>query len=477
MKPTTLLDDLDTLLGAGADETPASAAIRHARRAQWATPENLVQIALHAGIGVVRGAALVLKNERERHDQACVHRQSHYGDPAAPADAGAAHGDLWAPWETLPDYQAWLAALDGCPRGLRFEVLVRELWVLGCHEMATADVARLATHMDGNDRLLDAADEAARAAFVQHKADWLRQEGDLARLLLLKLRLDEHQGRVRWKFLATMNDVYLPFVRAARRLAMARYRLRLDDSTLTDEELGELISLDLRDAVDRDPLVALDAELQLALQDNADGVRDDLTTLRSISTLSACGVLMPAPPEEVQYAADLYRRLSRRLHPDLRSAELRARLSAADNARLDEIFRLVTPRHRARTLLPRPMLLDHCANLRRYLREVDVICRNAGSDLVRDPFRLIDAPTLDEQRRQIDAVCEDALRQQHALRDELAQRRFDPLFLEFERINRLDEAARSAERQRMVKCTQTWSDAAELAERDLEQRGRRQEAR
>ena len=469
MKPVSLLDDLKTLLGRGALANVARTQIEQAYLAQWPAPEALVEIGDLAGLGLYHTLALVLKADSEVFAHNRMNREARQREfnslTASSLDVDSVTpAEAWAPWEFLSRFQVLLMGFDDCPNAVRFEVLVREQCVLGCHQIGARELGHLCTRFEYNNKLLDAASPSACEAFLRRKLGWLEQEADLAGLIDIQRRTIETSEQARREYLRAMADVYESYVSSARRLARFRYRLRLGDPTLTDVEVQELVALDLAGTLDRVPLVALEPDLQMALRDDVDGVRSDLRSMRFITELAARGLLTPASREDLQYAAILFYRLARKIHPDALGPAQLETLSPENRRRIDDIWNKAFPAHRNRAYLSKERLLDHVDNLERWHRQVDQILRNADA---RDPFRLIEGNTLDEQAAHIDCLLDDVLRQQRALRDDIAQRQFDPLFLEFQRLNRMSEQEREAERCRMARATQTWNTAADAIEREL----------
>jgi hypothetical protein len=473
MKQTPLLHDLKALLELTSLDAPGRARIERMYLAQPPDVAELIEVGAEAGLGVFRTLALALKADREtfeadraartRAAQELARRRCEIGAPDSPLPIdtlGEAAAAPWQPWDDPARWHALLAAFPERPARERMDVLLLEQWALGCHVLGSRETERLAARHSHSQALLHAADATTQERFVADKREWLREEHQVALLSDVRAGLVDDMERARIAFLAAYQDVYVPMVEAAHRLALWRYRQRLDDSTLSEPEFQERLVLDLADATQ--PLLPFEPELRTVLSDSVEQLRRDMASLRRVAELAMTGKLRPASPQDVELAALLFRKLARLVHPDaLRQHPDYDAISAENRQALDDIWNQASSIHRCRWSLEEKRLLDHVKNLEQWLRQAGQILRHLD---FHDPGMIVEGETLEQQCEWIRQSLEEARLYLHALRSDVARLQADPQRREHLRAVALPENKRQAERKRMVRQARAWNRAADEVE-------------
>jgi hypothetical protein len=322
--------------------------------------------------------------------------------------------------------------------------------------------------------VLAQAGEAARAAYLDDKCGWLRDELQLDDLLALRQELVAELEQARLRYLAITGQAAVESVEAAHRLALLRYRLALDDPTLTAEELDLRLLRDL-DADGADAaFVDLEPELRLALLDTVQAIRGDHRSLRRLAELCSSGNAQAASEEDQRHAALLFRRLARMIHPDaLRQRDGFSAIDAGNRRRLEEIWHQASATHGARVHLSSERLVNYLQNLVGWIDEAGRILRCMSFHA---PLRLLEGDTVQDRHADLRRAMLDVQRHLHAVRDDIARLEFDPQHAEHRRIIAMDEPQRADELERMRTRTERWNDearrlAVELAERTARNAG------
>lgn len=412
-----------------------------------------------AGLGVYRTVALVLKlyvTDR----------------PPSPSNLEAAL-----------DRPAWQRVLHALQPPLRacivhlpvaeLELLMLEQYALACERLSPPQLADLAARHEQERALLADAGAAERAAFIGDKRSWLLDEIQLDELHALAEQLMEELELTRMQYLKIAGRAVVELVEAANRVALLRYRVALDDPTLTPEELRQRLRQDLHAQGPGGMLVHIEPELRQALLDSEQGVQADYDLVQYFSSLHSEGRLKPASDEERREAKRAHRELARLIHPDKlahhpqfqdmapqNQARLKEILQMAQE-RLDEIWRNASGTDGVQLHLSKDRVLDTLARLREWKEEVLRILRALSLPI---PSLLLHGDTLEARQADLRRAMADVQCHLHAVRDDIAALEFDPLHGEYRRVIALGEEARAAERERMVALAEAWNaEARDLA--------------
>lgn len=349
------------------------------------------------------------------------------------------------------------------------ELLVIEQHALACDKLDTAQVAALAARHEHEHTTLAAVGAAERAAFMSDKRGWLLEETQLDQLHALRQQLVDELESTRMQYLVIAGRAVVDLVEAAHRVALLRYRVALDDPTLTPEELNLRLQRDLHAADDAGTLVRIEPELRRALLDSEQGTQADYNLLLHLSSLRDKGRLQPASNEERKEAEVEFRRLARLIHPDALARHPRyCDIAPQNESRLKEIWHLASATHGGRVHLSRHKLLDFLAHLREWKEEVLRILRDISFPT---PSLLLHGDTLDARHADLRRAMDDVQRHLHAVRDDIAALEFDPLHGEYRRVIAMSEEERSAERERMVARAEAWNAEARHLAAQLAARG------
>lgn len=417
----------------------------------------MAEIGALARLGVYRTLALMLKVE---YLAACAADAAH-GPPSSQAQRPA-----WQPWQDTARLATLLAPLPDAPDALATEVSVREQVELGCVHHGAAHVAALAARYLQGHALFAQAPAPEQTAFLLAKREWLIHAQQLAALVDRHLRLIAAVSETRFRFLALYPD-YQALVVAGQRLALWRFRLALDDASLTAEEIR--IALSQRGTGDCPIQPRLEPLLLDVLGDELGALRDDVAAMRFVVNLAQADYLVPAEDAQIALAERLRRQLAQRTHPDkLRQHPRFAAISPADAQRLSEIFQSATNTRDGQVHLDRRSLAVFTAQLQHFGREVDRILERV---VLADPIFPAAGQSFEqwhEAVRQADAGAEQSL---HALRDTIAQLQLDARYRREQRLVELDAAQRASEGERMRQQTRDWCDEASDIEQQMRTRG------
>lgn len=446
MTVPTFLVELESI---AAEQPAAWPWVQQVRRAHpdFATRAPLVvAAAAAAGLCAYRTVALLLKLQRTdrapKESNRVGHRLTWQSRLAS----------LREPSGTTP---ADLTAAD-------LEMLVIEQHALACDELDMVHVAALAARHERENALLATTAAAERAAFLVGKRGWLIDEIQLDELHALRRELVDELESTRMQYLFIAGRTVVDLVEAAHRLALLRYRVALNDPTLTAEELNMRLQHDLHADDGVEMLVRLEPELRRALLDSEQGAQADYDLLRHLSHLHDDGRLQPATEAERKEAEAEFRRLARLIHPDALERHPRyGDIAPQNERRLKEIWHLASATHGARVYLSRHKLLDYLANLRQWKEEVLRILRDISFPT---PSLLLQGDTFETRHADLRRAMDDVERHLHAVRDDIAALEFDALHEEYRRVLAMGEDERSAERERMAALAVTWNaEALQLA--------------
>jgi hypothetical protein len=437
MKLLPLLQDLEALAAQHLGVWPLVQQLRETPPQFAALAPLLGEFGAQTGIGRYRSLALLLKADWLLHTH-------------APRD--------WRPWEHAASLRRHLGDTAAAPAADDLDAMLLEQCALSCHVLDQAQVAGLAERHAHESALLAQGTPGQRQAFVDDKCAWLHEELQLDVLLGLRQDLVAELEQTRLQYLSITGRAAVEMIEAAHRLALMRYRLALNDPTLTAEELNLRLIQDLgADAADA-ALVHLEPELRLALLDTVQSVRGDHLALLAMHEVWASGNAQLASDEDRSQAALLFRRLARLIHPDaLRQREGYADIAPQNQQRLEEIWHRASATHGARVHLSRDKLINYLQNLQAWIVEVERILRAMSFHA---PSRLLEGDTLQGRHDDLRRARLDVQRHQHAVRDDIARLEFDPLHSEYRRIIALEPQQREQECERMQACTLRWNDEA-----------------
>lgn len=363
------------------------------------------------------------------------------------------------PWrDAMARVREPLANLVGSLPAAELELLMIEQHALACDTLGAMQIASLAERYDHERTLLSAATAAERAAFTGDKRIWLLDEIQLDELYALRQQLVDELESTRIQYLTIVGAAAVDLVEAAHRVALLRYRVALNDPTLTAVELNLRLQHDLAASDSADAAVRLEPELRRALQDSLRGVQADYDLLRYVDGLRDEGRLKPASPEDRKEAELEFRRLARLIHPDaLQRHPKYAEIDPQNERRLKEIWHQASATHGVRVRLSRDRLLDYLQHLRQWKEEVLRILCNLSFPA---PSLLLQGDTLDERHVDLRRAMADVLRHLDAVRDDIAALEFDPLHGEYRRVIAMGEEARAAEREHMATLAEAWNAEA-----------------
>ena len=428
---------VDRLPGAGMDD---------ARRMEF-----LARIGAEANIGAYRSLGLLLK-----------------ADWQAEEARGTACGETpgrWRPWNDAARFAKHLPAADASDGNVDIELLLLEQCALSCHLIGLDDVAVLAKRHQQTGELLADAPVSERQSFTNDKRQWLRDELQIDELLDLRQQLVAELECTRMQYLSIIGTVVVELVEAAQRLALMRYRLALNDPTMTIDELNQRLLEDLELPEGERLAVHLEPELRLALRDTAQQLRRDRQALCHITDLWTFGRARPASQEDQRSAARLFRKLARMLHPDaLQQHKDYHAISLENRRRLADIWYDASATHGTRIHLSQDKLLNYLQHLQAWIAEVERILRHLSFHA---PSRLIAGDTLVEMHADLRQAMLDAQRCLHAVRGDIAALEFDPQHEEYRRVIALDADGRLAERARVAALTERWNQVAGELEAQL----------
>lgn len=442
MMPTRLRDDLAHIFSDAAAAGPVREQAERARCVARPDARWLAELGAAAALGAYRTLALMLKAEFEA-DQV-----QHPSQPTGERTL------TWRPWEQPARYHGMLSGCADPPDLEATEVLLWEQTALGCERISAAQVAALATHHAREARMLQDANSSERSEFLADKRAWLQNEHVLGELIDREKRLLDDIVHVRLAFLATYRD-YPALVEAAHALARERYRWFLNDASMTDTEIdARLVSdLETQNACSRPEL---EPALREVLRDDLAGLRHDLASARTIERLARADLLVPADAASLERAALLFRRLARRIHPDmLRCHPQFAEISPRNLQRLEEIWRVAASLHRRRVSLDCRSLSEHITRLECFLGEVERILAHVDCF---NPQYIVAGRSLAECRDYVQRASAAAAGALHALRSEIALLSLDSLVHEQRRLLGLSEDERAAESRRMRVQAAAWLD-------------------
>lgn len=432
------------------------------RTARLARPDArcLAEIGTLGQLGVYRTLALMLKVE---------YQAAFIIDAATCLDATTAARRDWQPWQDVARWSSLLASLPDAPDALACEVLVREQIELGCVHSGAAQVAVLAARYEEGRALLAQASAADQTAFLFAKRAWLNHAQLLAVLVDRHLRLIDDIKEARFRFLALYPD-YPVMVEAGQRLALWRFRLALDDASLTAEEIRLVLSHRGDAACTIQP--QLEPALLAVLGDEIGTLRDDVATMRFVVTLAQADRLVPADAAQIALAERLRKQLAQRTHPDKLTQHPRfAAITPADVRRLREIFQSTTNTRDGQVHLDRRSLTVFIAQLQRYAREVDRILERVA---LSDPIFPATGQSFEQWSDAVHFATDGAEHSLHALRDTIAQLQLDPRYRREQRLTELDAPDRAAEAARMREQTREWCEEARVIEQQMLERAKGQ---
>lgn len=397
----------------------------------------LTEFSAAAGVGPYRALALLLKADWQ-------------SNPCAPQD--------WQPWEQTPSFRQHLGEAAATLQTAEFEVLLLEQCALSCHVLDQAQVAALAERYERESAVLVQSDEEDRKAFINDKRTWLRDELLLDVLLSLRQDLVAELEQARMQYLAITGQAAVEMVEAAHRLALVRYRLALNDPTLTAEEINLLLAQELgADGTDA-TLVPLEPELRLALLDTVQAIRADHQSLRRLAEVWSRATVQFASEEEQRHAALLFRRLARLIHPDaLQQREGYADILVENRRRLEEIWHHASATHGVRVHLSSERLINYLQNLQAWIDEAGRILRCMSFHA---PSRLLEGNTVQDRHADLRRAMLDVQRHQNAVRDDIAHLEFDAQRAEHRRVIAMGERQREEECERMRVRTERWNEEA-----------------
>ena len=436
MTPAALQDDIEALAAQNPALWPLVQQLREAPALDAPLLRRLADACTAARLGPYRTLALLLKAEWQ---------------------SGAATARRWCPWEDAVRFSACLSAADGAP--IDFEVLVLEQCALSCHLLSQDQVAALAERHARACALLAQADAPERRAFIDDQRSWLYDELQLDELLGVRQQLVAELEGTRMQYLQIAGPAAIGMVEAAHRLALMRYRVALNDPTLTEEELDARLAADLARSGADAGIVCLEPDLRLALLDTVQGMHGDHQSLRRLAQLWSQGHAQPASEEDRRNAAMLFRKLARLIHPDaLAQREGYAAITPQNRLRLKEIWYEASATHGTRVHLSHDKLVDYEKHLLEWIAEAQRIVRSLS---FHSPSRLLAVDSYEAMRTDLQRARLDVERLLHAVRDDIARLEFDPQHAEYRRIIAMDEAQREAECERMRARAEQWASEAD----------------
>lgn len=410
--------------------------------------ELLARVGTKASIGAYRSLGLLLKADWQVGEA-----------------RGTACGETpgrWRPWTDAARFAKHLLPQDASAGEVNVELLLLEQCALSCHLIGLTEVAALAARHLRLAEILDEAPVSERQSFTDDKRQWLRDELQIDELLDLRQQLVAELECTRMQYLSIAGTVAIELVEAAQRLALMRYRLALNDPTMTVEELNQRLLQDLALPEGERPAIELEPELRLALRDTAQQLRSDHQALCRIANLWTCGNARPASQEDQRTAAGLFRKLARMLHPDaLQQHKDYPAISPENRRRLAEIWYAASATHGTRIHLSQDKLLDYLQHLQEWIVEVERILRHLSFHA---PSRLLAGDTLVEVHADLRQAMLDAQRCLHAVRGDIAALEFDPQHEEYRRVIALDADGRLAERARIAALAERWNQVSDELE-------------
>lgn len=416
--------------------------------------ELLARIGAAANIGAYRSLGLLLKGDwqvGEARSTTCCETPGR-----------------WRPWTDAARFARHLPPEDASAGEVDVELLLLEQCALSCHLIGLAEVAALAARHLRLAEILAEAPVSERQSFTDDKCQWLRDELQIDELLDLRQQLVAELECTRMQYLSIIGTVVIELVEAAQLLALMRYRLALNDPTMTVDELNHRLLEDLELPEGEHSAVHLEPELRLALRDTAQRLRGDHQALCRIAELWTHGKARPASQEDQRTAARLFRKLARMLHPDaLQQHKDYPAISLENRRRLADIWYAASATHGTRIHLSQDKLLNYLKHLQEWIVEVERILRHLSFHA---PSRLIAGDTLEEMHVDLRQAMLDAQRCLHAVRGDIAALEFDPQHAEYRRVIALDADGRLAERARIAALTERWNQVSDELEVQLASR-------
>ncbi len=383
----------------------------------------------------------------------------------------ASHGaGQWRPWDDLERLRQPLGEMAAELAASEFEVLILEQCALSCHLIGQIEVARLARRHDTERELLLGAAVEERAEFLADKRSWLLAETDYDWLLELhqemKDELDDEMARY---ILALGKELLHDYAEAAKRVALMRYRLVLNDPTLTTEELSLRLRQDLAQLEPDEVPVPLEPELRQALYGTLGDIKGDIETLQQLQSLWSRGNVRPATDDERRQATVLFRRLASLILPVLTEGDAETR--SEGQKRLLEIWEEAKGTHRGRAFLSLDRLVNHVENLQDWIAEAERILRCMAYDIPsRLLARLLLGETLEERHADLRHAMSEVTRRLDAVRDLIAELESCTQHEEYRRIIAMDDVELKAERARMTARAERWNDEAQQLSMRLDAR-------
>lgn len=375
----------------------------------------------------------------------------------------ASHGaGQWRPWDDFERLRQPLGEMAAELAASEFEVLVLEQCALSCHLIGQIEVARLARRHDTERELLLGAAVEERAEFLADKRSWLLAETDYDWLLELHQEAADKLRDTRARYLNAIGKELADYVEAAHRVALMRYRLALNDPTLTTEELSLRLQHDLERLELEGVFVPFEPELRQALFDTVPGIQRDMATLRHLESLWSRGTVRLATEADFRQATMLFRRLASLILPVLQKLpEGCATTMLEGQERLRVIWDQATGTHRARALLSPDKLLNYVEHLHDWIAEAERILRCMALDIPSHLLaRLLLGETLEERHADLRHAMSEVTRRLDAVRDLIAELESGTQHEEYQRIIAMDNVELKAERARMTALAERWNDEA-----------------
>lgn len=410
----------------------------------------IVAAAAAAGLGLFHAVALLSKLQMAER----------------PPSVGAFGRPAWQRF--LERARAPLGPLIGSLQVAELELLVIEQHALACEELDMAQVEELARRHERETSMLAATETGKRADFLRDKRAWLLDEIRLDQLHALRQQVVAELESTRMQYLQIAGRAAVELVEAAHRVALLRYRVVLDDPTLTREELNLRLRDDLRDPDESARLVPIEPELRRALLNSETGMQSEHDLMLLLQALRDAGRLQPASRDEQREAEVEFRRLARLIHPDALARHPQyASIAPQNERRLREIWHLASATHGVRVQLSRDKLLNYLEHLREWKEEVLRILRDISFPM---PSLLLHGDTLDARHADLQRAMEDVQRHLRAVHDEIYDLENDPLHEEYRRVIAMTEQERAAERERMKALAEAWNAEARQLAAQLEAR-------
>lgn len=390
----------------------------------------------------------------------------------ADAQLHAADAGQWTPWQAAERFDHALGAASGAYGAHELALLILEQCALSCHVLGHKEVAALGERHAHERALLAAAlDEEDRHTFLADKRSWLQDEVQLDWLLQLRQQLVEELEATRATYLVAVGEALVEFVEAAHRIVLMRYRVALNDPTLTAHELALRLRDDLAEGGAVASGVQIEPELRRALLDTIQGVQGDRATLHRLAAIWSQHEARTADDEDRKLAALLFRRLARMIHPDaLESHPDFGRIAAENRQRLQEIWYQASATHGTRAFLSQQKLIDYVEHLRGWIAEAERIMRSMAFHA---PSRLLMGQTIAELQTDLERAMADVQRHLHAVRNDIAALEFDPQHEHYRRVIAMSDAERDAEREQMRSQAQRWNQEARRLATELNDRLRK----